>query len=256
MSGRPQHALLRAVCGPGGDPADCRVLQARARLTGPGPALLSVLPVLLQLVLAEGLRRGRRAAWVAAVAFGAVLTVVGGVVVVTVLRTPADELPDARRAAGQPAGGVGGRPAGGAARGAGAAAAHPRPSSGCGPRPERRAGGCSTGGAGLLAVAARATSGRLADERGSSPAARPPLACSPTCPTRMLPPGYLGEVLAPLVPLHAGARLLADWAGVAAWAVLLVTAVRLCCARRRPPGDAAPGPRASSTGTATGRCRS
>ena len=56
-------------------------------------------------------------------------------------------------------------------------------------------------------------------------------------PTRMLPPGYLGEVLAPLVPLHAGARLLADWAGVAAWGVLLVTAVRLV-RPTAPPGDA------------------
>ena len=85
--------MLRAVCGHGGDPADCRVLQARARLTGHGPALLSILPVLLQLVLAEGLRRGRRAAWVAAVAFSGLLTSVGGVVVDTVLRTPADSLP-------------------------------------------------------------------------------------------------------------------------------------------------------------------
>jgi hypothetical protein len=59
VSTRPPHGLLRAVCGPGGDPADCRVLQARARLTGHGPALLAVLPVVLQLVLAEGLRRGR-----------------------------------------------------------------------------------------------------------------------------------------------------------------------------------------------------
>ena len=93
MSGRPDHALLRAVCGPGGDPADCRVLQARARLTGRGPALLSVLPVVLQLVLAEGLRRGRRAAWVAAVAFSALLTVVGAPSSSPCCRTPADSLP-------------------------------------------------------------------------------------------------------------------------------------------------------------------
>ena len=46
-------------------------------------------------------------------------------------------------------------------------------------------------------------------------------------PVRMLPPGYLGEVLAPLRPLHHDARVLADWAGVAAWVVLIMTAVRL-----------------------------
>ena len=65
--------MLRAVCGPFGDHEDCRVLQARARLTGAGPTLLSILPVVLQLVLAEGLRRGRRAAWVGAVVLNAAL---------------------------------------------------------------------------------------------------------------------------------------------------------------------------------------
>ena len=71
---------------------------------------------------------------------------------------------------------------------------------------------------------------------------------------RMLPPGYLGEFVAPLVPLRGGARLIADWAGVAAWAVLLATA---CCSSgpRRPPATrCAPG--GWSSGTARGRCRS
>jgi len=54
----------------------------------------------------------------------------------------------------------------------------------------------------------------------------------------MLPPGYLGEVLAPLVPRDAGTRLLADWTGVAMWTVLLVTAVRLV-RPAAPAGDAA-----------------
>ena len=93
VSGPPQHAQLRAVCGRFGDPADCQILQARAQLTGEGPALLSILPVVLQLVFAEGLRRGRRAAWVGAVAFTALLTLVGGFVVDTLLRTPSDSLP-------------------------------------------------------------------------------------------------------------------------------------------------------------------
>ena len=116
VSSRPPHGLLRMVCGPTGDHADCRALQARARLTGTGPALLSVLPVLLQLTLAEGLRRGRRAAWVAAVAFGAVLTAIGGVVVLTVLHTPADSLPMLDAWPGSLPAVSGPRPAGGAAR--------------------------------------------------------------------------------------------------------------------------------------------
>jgi len=236
VSSRPPHGLLRMVCGPAGDPADCRALQARARLTGPGPALLSVLPVLLQLTLAEGLRRGRRAAWVAAVAFGALMTAVGGVVVLTVLRTPADSLPmlDARPGT-LPAVSVvaplvaplavlllllvtrtefGVRAAPGAAR------------------RWLAAGGLGLAGVTLLYVAL----GSLADRQF---AGRPSVgALLADLPARMLPPGYLGEVLARLVPLHHDARLLADWTGVTAWAVLIVTAFRLV--RPSPPdGDAA-----------------
>jgi lysylphosphatidylglycerol synthetase-like protein (DUF2156 family) len=54
---------------------------------------------------------------------------------------------------------------------------------------------------------------------------------------RMLPPGYLGEFLPPLVPLHGEARLIADWAGVAAWSVLLVSAL-LQLRPTVPAGDA------------------
>jgi phosphatidylglycerol lysyltransferase len=236
VSSRPPHGLLRMVCGPSGDPADCRALQARARLTGPGPALLSVLPVLLQLTLAEGLRRGRRAAWVAAVAFGTVLTVIGGVVVLTVLHTPADSLPmlDARPGT-LPAVSVvapfvaplavlvlllvtraefGVRAAPGAAR-----------------------RWLVAGGLGLATVTALYVG--LGSLMGRDFARAPSVAALlADLPARMLPPGYLGEVLAPLVPLHGGARVLADWAGVAAWTVLIVTAVRLV-RPTAPTGDAA-----------------
>jgi lysylphosphatidylglycerol synthetase-like protein (DUF2156 family) len=235
VSGRPHHALLRAVCGPGGDPADCRVLEARARLTGHGPALLSILPVLLQLVLAEGLRRGRRAAWVAAVAFSAVLTTVGGMVVVSVLRTPAEALPllDARPGS-LPAASVvapllaplavlvlllltrsrfGVRLAPGAAR------------------------RWSLTVVAALAVVASVyvAAGTLFSHQYATPPSAADLLVD--LPARMLPPGYLGEFVAPLVPLHGGARLLADWAGVAAWTVLLGTAL-LLVRSRAPHGDA------------------
>ncbi|MGZ4644245.1 MAG: bifunctional lysylphosphatidylglycerol flippase/synthetase MprF [Blastococcus sp.] len=225
VSERPDHAMLRAVCGHGGDLTDCRVLQARARLTGHGPALLTLLPVLLQLVLAEGLRRGRHAAWVAAVLFTGLLTVVGGVIVKMVLRTPADELP---LLAARP----GSLPAvsqvapvvaplavlllllltreGFAVRAA--------------PGAVRR--WLTTAGAGLALIAV------LYVYLGSAMSRQWAVAASPGAlladlPWRMLPPGYLGEVLAPLVPRYEGTRLLADWTGVAMWTVLLVTAVRL-----------------------------
>jgi lysylphosphatidylglycerol synthetase-like protein (DUF2156 family) len=43
-------------------------------------------------------------------------------------------------------------------------------------------------------------------------------------PARLLPPGYLGEVMPRAVPLHHVARLLAGWTGVACWTVLVATA--------------------------------
>ncbi|MBW8767038.1 MAG: DUF2156 domain-containing protein [Geodermatophilales bacterium] len=231
----PPHGLLRAVCGPGGDRTDCRMLQAGAGLTGRGPALLSVLPVMLQLVLAEGLRRGRRAAWVAAVALTTVLTVVGALIVGTMLRTPAEQLPilDARPGSLPVVSMVAPlvapllvlalllftrrrfevRAAPGAGRHWVLSAA-----------------------VGLAAVAAVyvVTGSVLSRQFGGAPSAAALLA---DLPSRMLPPGYLGEVLGPLVPLHGDARLLADWCGVAGWIVLLATAVWLV-QPAAPTGDA------------------
>jgi lysylphosphatidylglycerol synthetase-like protein (DUF2156 family) len=235
VSGRPHHAWLEAVCGPGGNPADCRELEARARLTGHGPALLSVLPVVLQLVLAEGLRRGRRAAWMAAVGLSGALTAVGGLVVLTVLRRPADSLAmlDARPGS-LPAVSVAaplvaplgvlvlllltrGRFGVRLAPGAG-----------------RRWLLASVSGLAVVASGYVAAGSLL-----SRQFTRPPSAVGllVDLSTRMLPPGYLGELVPPLVPLHHGARLIADWAGVAAWTVLLVIAL-LLVRPTAPAGDA------------------
>jgi lysylphosphatidylglycerol synthetase-like protein (DUF2156 family) len=225
VSARPDHAQLRSVCGPGGDLADCRVLRARARLTGHGPALLSVLPVVLQLVLAEGLRRGRRAAWVAAVTLTAVLTVVGGIVVGTVLRTPAEALPLlAMRPRALPAVSVVAPVMAPAAVLVLLLVTRNRFGVRASPGSARR--WLLAAGAGLAVVAGLyvGVGSLLTREFAGTPSAGALLA---DLPERMLPPGYLGEVLAPLVPLHGAARLLADWSGVAAWAVLLATAVRL-----------------------------
>jgi lysylphosphatidylglycerol synthetase-like protein (DUF2156 family) len=235
VSGRPNQALLQQICGPGGDLTDCRVLEARARLTGHGPALLSILPVVLQLVLAEGLRRGRRAAWVAAVGFSLVLTTVGGLVVLTVLRTPGDGLPMLGVR-------LGSLPAASLVAPLVAPLAvlvlllltRTRFDVRAAPGTARR--WLLTAGIGMASVAALyvGAGSLLRRQFAGTPSA---WALLLDLPERMLPPGYLGEVVAPLVPLHGGARLLADWAGVAAWAVLLATAVRLV--RPAPPaGDA------------------
>ena len=236
VSSRPPHGLLRSVCGATGDPADCRALQARARLTGPGPALLSVLPVLIQLTLAEGLRRGRRAAWTGAVAFGAVLSVIGGIVVRTVLSSPADALPmlDAR---------PGSLPAVSVVAPLVAPLAVllllllTRAEFGVRAAPGAARRWLVAGGLGLAAVTVGYVGlGSLMERQFAGGASVTALLAD--LPARMLPPGYLGEVVPHLVPLHEGARVLADWAGVAAWAILLVTAVRLV-RPTAPAGDAA-----------------
>lgn len=225
VSAPPQHAMLRAVCGHGGDPADCRVLQARAQLTGRGPALLSILPVLLQLVLAEGLRRGRRAAWVGAVAFSVLLTLVGGIVVDTLLRTPADSLPLlAARPGSLPAVSVV------------APLAAPLTVLMLLLLTRRRFGVRAAPGAvrrwmlivggGMLALSALYVLAGSLMSAGWAPAPSP-LALLADLPRRMLPPGYLGEVPMPLLTRDAGTRLLGNWTGVIAWALILLTAARL-----------------------------
>jgi phosphatidylglycerol lysyltransferase len=73
-SAPPDAATVQDTCA---DPAttaeSCRHLQTQLRLSGVGPSILSVLPSLLLVVLSDGLRRGRRAAWVAAVALHVLL---------------------------------------------------------------------------------------------------------------------------------------------------------------------------------------
>jgi len=74
----PDAATVQAICA---DPTTtvktCRHLQLQLRVSGIGPSILSVLPALLLLVLSDGLRRGRRAAWVAAVAMHVFLVGLG-----------------------------------------------------------------------------------------------------------------------------------------------------------------------------------
>ena len=236
VSERPSLGVVRAVCRPGGDLADCRVLEARARLTGGGPALLSILPVLLQLVFAEGLRRGRRAAWTGAVAFTAALTAVGTAVVVSVSRNPTDSL---SLLAVRP----GTLPAVSRVAPVVAPLAVLLVLLATGSRfPVRAAPGAvrrwtaTAAGALTLLACGYVVIGWAAP---AGWAGRPStLALLADVPRRMLPPGYLGELRMPLAAHDEGTRLLADWTGVAAWAVLLVTAV-LLIRPAAPSGDAA-----------------
>lgn len=58
---------------------DCGQLRALWRLDGLGPAILSIIPALAIVVMAEGLRRGRRFAWWGAFTANVILAVLGTV---------------------------------------------------------------------------------------------------------------------------------------------------------------------------------
>jgi phosphatidylglycerol lysyltransferase len=86
----PAADTVRGMCDLG-QSVDCRTLQAALRLSGWGPALFALVPALLVLVIAEGLRRGRRAAWSAGVVVHTVLFGLGVVQAVSVLTVPDEE---------------------------------------------------------------------------------------------------------------------------------------------------------------------
>lgn len=85
-------ATLDAICADPATAEACTDLQVQLRLDGVGPAVLSVLPAVLVLVLAFGLRRGRVFAWWGAVILHAVLAVLGALLLVVVVRTPTADL--------------------------------------------------------------------------------------------------------------------------------------------------------------------
>lgn len=58
---------VREVCAVSPSDPDCRRGLLELRLSGLGPTLLSLMPTVFLLVLSDGLRRGRRFAWLAAV---------------------------------------------------------------------------------------------------------------------------------------------------------------------------------------------
>lgn len=87
----PDHATVAQVCADRLLPRTCAQLRAQQRITGIGPAILSVVPVLVLLAAAEGLRRGRRAAWVAALTVNAALAALGVVLAVRITTVAATQ---------------------------------------------------------------------------------------------------------------------------------------------------------------------
>ncbi|WP_019748450.1 bifunctional lysylphosphatidylglycerol flippase/synthetase MprF [Rhodococcus erythropolis] len=68
-------AEVRELCAESASDPDCRRGLLELRLSGIGPTLLSLMPSIFVLVLSDGLRRGRRFAWIATVCAQVVLLV-------------------------------------------------------------------------------------------------------------------------------------------------------------------------------------
>ncbi|MCU1629723.1 MAG: hypothetical protein JWP64_4672 [Pseudonocardia sp.] len=226
----PDPANLAEACA-GGTARECARAHARLRLSGLGPGIMSVMPVLLLLAAAEGLRRGRRAAWTAAVALNTALGALG-LFLVARSTTPSHlhgwlalVLP-----ALQPLAVVGALVAARHAFSAGRATEALR---------RRAAQILGTG----VAVCTVYVLGSLA---AGAQYDRPPglVELVRGLPERFLPPGYLRGVEVPFRPVGAVATALYGWTGVVFWTVVLAVAVRTF-------GRAAP----ASSGSDLGRAR-
>ena len=235
----PDAATVDQLCVDPSVAADeCRELRARLRLSGVGPAVMSVMPVLLLLVAAEGLRRGRRAAWVAALVLNLGLAVLGAVLAAVTAATPAEQRivlgPGVHLhswlALGLPAL----QPLLVALL---LVAVRDRFPARARPGTYRRWGRV----VGLTAVAVSVGyvlgSTLVADQYVPPPGVLDLVA---DLPTRFLPPGYLGEFEPAFLPQGYLATLLFEWTGVVFWSVVLVAG--LATFGRTPPPAAGSDP--------------
>jgi phosphatidylglycerol lysyltransferase len=231
LSPPPDAATVQQICATATADA-CRALQAQLRLSGIGPALASAVPVLLLLVVADGLRRGRRAALAVGIVLNLVLAALGVLLAVLVVSTPAEQLIVYQSAPG--------------ARRLLALVLPPL-------LPlavavvlwctrNRFAVRAPTGTyrtlllTALVVLAAVSAVYVLLGAAVAGQFDRPPTAGQllADLPLRFLPPGYLGEVEPDFLPQGLLATLLFEWTGVVFW---LVVAAGLLVAFRRPRAD-------------------
>ena len=219
LSPPPDPIAVQVVCADPASVDDCLGLQFRLRLGGVGPAVMSVLPVLLLVVLADGLRRGRRFAWWGAVGVNGLLAVLGGLLAVLTASTPAERLVA-----------FGGASDGQFHAGVVASVAQPLAVVGLllatrhrfavsAPAAAYRRWAFVVGGAlvGISALYLLVGHG-IRDQFVPVPGWTDLLV---DLPTRFLPPGYLGELEVTFLPVGPAATVLFEWSGVGFWAVAL-----------------------------------
>lgn len=233
----PDPSAVAMVCTDPANLEDCVGLQYRLRLGGIGPAIMSVLPVLVLLVLADGLRRGRRFAWRAATGLNVGFASLGAGLAVVTASNPAERL--------AAFGGAGDRQFY-----TGVATSILQPlvvvvllwitASRFTVRAPVRAWRAPAALVGLTFVAVSATYlvGSLIVRDQYAPAPGWP-ALLADLPTRFLPPGYLGELEIAFLPVGPVATALYEWIGVIFWAVTLGAVVWLLRRTRTVTGDPA-----------------
>ena len=212
-------AQIRALCLNPGTADVCSDLHRQLRVDGVGPALLSALPAVLVLVLAVGLRRGRRFAYLAAVAVHAVLAGLGALLALTVLLAPTRDpavlaLADTHNVVGL-------------------AIPLVQPllilvlllltrrafDVSAPPGTYARVGRRLAGTAGALLLGYVLLGSVLA--RGFSPPPGP-LQLALDFPLRLVPPGYLGVVEPGMLPTSMTATVLFEWTGVLMWGAVII----------------------------------
>jgi phosphatidylglycerol lysyltransferase len=218
----PDEAQINDVCSDRTQAAFCHELQTQAGAHGFASAFASLIPVLVLLVLAEGLRRGRRFAWWGAAAVNVIMMVFGAVSleVVPALATTISQGPqsygDFELLVGVLA----------SALGPMAVVIllvwHRRAFDVAAPRGTYRDLVALAGVALAMLSLLYVGGGRLvADEFHPVGSAARLLS---DLPWRLIPPGYLEGGPARLVPNGGIARLLSDWIGVLFWTAVLVGA--------------------------------
>ena len=214
----PDATTVQQICA---DPAtldDCRAIRAQLRLTGIGPAIMTLLPVVLLLVTAVGLRRGRRAAWWAALILNLALAAMAVLLATELFGTPREQL--------MVFGGLSGTqtllaillPLTLPLLVAGLLLATRRSFDVRAPRGTYRTLGAVMGGTLLLLGGTYLIGGYLVRGQFDQPPTAGQLLRH--FPTRFIPPGYLGEIDPLFLPVGPAATVLYEWTGVVFLAVL------------------------------------
>lgn len=228
----PDALTVAQICADRTAAEECADLQARLRLSGIGPALMSVVPVLLLLVAAEGLRRGRHAAWLAGMWLNVALGGLGVLLAVNTAMTPAEQ----RVVLGTDT------------------HLHPwlalalpvlqplmvavvllvarRLFTARAPQGTYRRWTIRIAATWTVVAAVYAVGSVVVARQYDRPPGWGEVLID--LPTRFLPPGYLGEIEAGFLPVGPVATVLFEWTGVVFWAVVLVAGLSTF-ARTPPP---------------------